>query len=81
MRAICCKDFQFTPIQKGLTNCIENFIDNPSFKELDAAVIAKFDYYSRDVTALKNFTGIEQKLKYIAWRYAPKIIKMVKSNC
>lgn len=66
-------DFTFTLPKEGLTKCIEYFLNHPSFEHIDESVEGTNDYYSGCRTPLREYDSIKRKLRYVAYRFNPKI--------
>jgi len=66
-RFINTKDF--IQVEDGLKKCIETFLDNPSFFDINWKNEAIKDRYARETTPLKEIGGFKQKIKYLVFRY------------
>lgn len=60
---------KFTKPETGLKKCIESFLKNPQFSNIDWKIHAKMDKMSKERTSLSEIPGIKQKLKYLLFRY------------
>ena len=59
----------FTPADKGLSQCIEQFMKSPSFRYIDWKREAYYDRLTREHTSFKEMPTLKQKLKYLIFRY------------
>jgi len=59
----------FCPIEKGLTECLEVFLKDPQFLEIDWRSEAIKDRYSGEFTSLLEIKSWKQKVKYIIYRF------------
>ena len=78
MLSLCGSNLQITPMKTGLTKCLEEFVRNPNW-HIDARSDALFDRCIGEGTELIEFEGVKQKLKYLGWRYAPNLMKLIKT--
>lgn len=60
---------EFTSPEDGLTTCIRNFINNPSFKYINAKNEARKDKLTHEHTPLRDFSGFRNKVNYLIERY------------
>jgi nucleoside-diphosphate-sugar epimerase len=59
----------FISIKVGLTNCMEAFLKNPQFKNIDWRLMGKMDRLTGEKFPLKKIKGFKQKIKYLIFRY------------
>jgi nucleoside-diphosphate-sugar epimerase len=52
----------------GLVNCLEAFLKNPQFKDIDWGLMAKMDRQAGESTSLIKISGIKQKAKYLIFK-------------
>jgi len=62
----------FISIEKGLIKCLEEFLENPQFKQINWRRQAKIDKLCREITPLFEIEGAKQKVKYLLFRYGIK---------
>lgn len=60
---------KFTKPENGLKMCLESFLKNPHFSNIDWKIHAKMDKMSNERTSLSEIPGMKQKLKYLLFRY------------
>lgn len=65
------ENFKFTDPKVGLATCMESFLENPNFSNLNCRMEATHDYYSHEYTSLTRFPTIKQKIGYLFYRIAP----------
>lgn len=58
----------FTNPEIGLVNCLETFLKNPHFKDINWGIMAKMDQQAGETTALSEIPGIKQKIKYLIFK-------------
>ena len=59
----------FTNIEEGLEKCLEEFLKNTRFKQINWRIQAIMDKICNEKTCLSEIKGIKQKLKYLLFRY------------
>lgn len=59
----------FTKIEVGLKNCLEDFLVNPTFNHINWKLEALKDKQVRERASLKEIKGLKQKVKYLFFRY------------
>ncbi|MDD4781486.1 MAG: NAD-dependent epimerase/dehydratase family protein [Tissierellia bacterium] len=59
----------FTEIEIGIKNSLVEFLNNPTFKNLDWRAEALKDRKTREYTSLKDIKGFRQKIKYVLFRF------------
>jgi nucleoside-diphosphate-sugar epimerase len=64
-----CDTRQFTKPQKGLAECLENFLSNPKFRDIDWILEAVNDRVSKEYTPLKEIPTIGSKVLYTMYRF------------
>lgn len=65
-------EMSFLSAEEGLTKCLEAFLDGPRrFGTISIRTQAYFDKLAGEQANLKEFNGIEKKLKYMIARYTP----------
>lgn len=62
----------FLTVETGLKKCIEEFLLNPTFKEIDWRSEAIKDRYTKERMSLKNVPGLKNKIKYLCFRFSFK---------
>ncbi|OJF76373.1 MAG: epimerase [Treponema sp. CETP13] len=60
---------EFINTETGLKNCLESFINNPYFKNINWVSEAKKDKIAKERTSLNEIQNFKQKIKYILYRY------------
>ncbi len=55
--------------REGLNECLDEFLHNPSFKEINWTTQARMDRFLKEKTPLSEINSIKGKLKYIIFRY------------
>lgn len=58
-----------TQIEDGLKICLEEFLKNPEFLQIDWKKEALKDRQTKEFTTLKEINGYKQKIKYLIFRY------------
>jgi nucleoside-diphosphate-sugar epimerase len=61
----------FTKVNEGLKVCIEDFLKNPQFKEIDWKAEAIKDRKAKEYTSLKEINKFKQKVRYLFYRFFP----------
>lgn len=59
----------FVKIKEGISQCLEEFLKNPQFKQIRWEKQAKMDKICNEKTSLFEIEGVKQKLKYLLSRY------------
>ncbi|GHV89138.1 hypothetical protein AGMMS50267_14980 [Spirochaetia bacterium] len=59
----------FTNVETGFVACLEVFLRNPQFKNINWRIMAKMDRQTGEKTALSEIPGIKQKVKYLIYRF------------
>ncbi|MFA5688371.1 MAG: NAD-dependent epimerase/dehydratase family protein [Kiritimatiellales bacterium] len=59
----------FTPADAGLKRCLEQFLDQPRFREIDWITEALMDRQTRERAPFREIKGLEGKLCYCLFRY------------
>lgn len=62
----------FSKIEIGLKSCLEEFLKNPEFGNIDWKLEALKDRQTKEYTPLKEIAGLKQKIKYLLFRYSIK---------
>jgi hypothetical protein len=71
----------FLTTKNGLEKCLNVFLQNPNFKNINWKLEALKDKQAKEKTPLNEITGVKQKIKYLLFRYFPiQIINMLKIN-
>ena len=60
--------FNFTSINEGLKVCLEEFIKQPSFKQINWRAEALKDRKTKEFAKLSEIKGFKQKVKYLLYR-------------
>lgn len=69
----------FKDICDGLGNCLEQFLNNPSFDNIDWMLEAMLDRSSCETTPLAEIAGYKNKIKYVLYRYqVPLLLELYK---
>lgn len=63
----------FTPMKKGLIKCLNEFLESPTFKQINWKTEALKDIKTKEFTPLSEIKGFKQKIKYLIYRF--KILK------
>jgi len=63
----------FMTVEKGIEHCLEAFLDNPKFKDIDWEVEALKDRQTKECASLNEMDSLKQKIKYLIARYLPNI--------
>ncbi|MCD8184136.1 MAG: hypothetical protein LUE99_14840 [Bacteroides sp.] len=71
IKEVMGEDFKFTDPEVGLEICMESFLENPKFSDINCRLEATHDYYSHEFTSLTRFSTIKQKICYLLYRTAP----------
>lgn len=74
-----CDIERFKPPQKGLAKCLENFLQNPKFGNIDWNLEAVNDRVSGEKTPLKEISGIKNKVYYLCYRYNLTLVRKAMS--
>lgn len=59
----------FLDTEVGLKRCLEIFLDNPKFNNINWKSEARKDKFTNEKTPLSEINGIKQKIKYLLYRY------------
>lgn len=59
----------FTKMEVGLKNCLEEFLKNPEFEYINWKAEALKDRQSKERTSLTEIQGLKQKMRYLKTRY------------
>ena len=59
----------FMNIKEGLNKCLEEFLKNPRFKQINWGKQARMDKLCNEKTSLFEIQGIKQKFEYLFFRY------------
>lgn len=59
----------FESLEKGLTRCLDNFLENPDFLAIDWRAEAVKDRYSGEMARLSEPKTLKQKVKYLFYRF------------
>ncbi|MPM35438.1 hypothetical protein SDC9_82030 [bioreactor metagenome] len=59
----------FTLFDQGLKECLEKFLENPKFKNIDWRAEALKDRRTKELTNLNEILGVKQKIKYLLYRF------------
>jgi nucleoside-diphosphate-sugar epimerase len=59
----------FWSTKRGLTRCLEEFLEKPEFLAIDWRSEAIKDRYSREVASLKELSNWKQKTQYLIYRF------------
>lgn len=71
----CCEISKIVEIdnfvlpEDGLKYCLEQFIENPHFKQIGWAAEALKDKYTGELTSLSEIRGIKSKINYVYYRF------------
>lgn len=60
---------EFMKTQIGLRKCLNKFLENPEFINIDWKSEAIKDRFTKEITPLKEIRGFKQKVKYIVFRF------------
>lgn len=60
---------RFVTVDIGVKNCLEKFLRNPTFNDIDWKSEAKKDRILGEYTSLNEIQTVRQKIKYLAFRY------------
>lgn len=69
-----CDLSKFTPPQKGLADCLEEFLNSPKFDNIPWDIEALNDKAANEHTPLREIPSFNEKLTYIYYRYNAKYI-------
>ncbi len=64
-------EYKFTKTEEGLKRCLTEFIEHPEFNVINWRREGLKDKIAKEKTALKEITGLKQKLIYCGFRYLP----------
>jgi nucleoside-diphosphate-sugar epimerase len=64
---------RFTSIDDGLKRCLEDFLKNPTFNNINWRKEALKDKYVKESTSLTEIDGVKNKIQYLLYRYFKKI--------
>lgn len=59
----------FVKPEAGLRSCLQKFLENPQFNDINWRLEAARDRQTKERTPLKEIPGIKQKMKYVIYRY------------
>jgi nucleoside-diphosphate-sugar epimerase len=68
---------EFAQVQVGLRKCLKTFLENPEFKSINWKYEAIKDRFAKESTPLKEISGLEQKVKYLLYRYFINVAKII----
>ncbi len=69
---------KFTPIEKGLENCLFEFIKNPIYRHINGKSEALKDKQTKEKTPLREIPDVKHKILYLLYRYfSPKVLNKV----
>lgn len=57
---------------EGLEACLSNFINKPKFRSINWKYMFWCDEISQQKTKLKDVYGLNEKLRYLKYRYCKK---------
>lgn len=72
-----CDLSNFTSPKKGLIDCLENFLKNPKFENIQWDIEALNDKEAKEYTPLSEIPSLSNKLTYIYYRYNVKFLVRV----
>jgi dTDP-D-glucose 4,6-dehydratase len=72
-----CDVSTFLPPEKGLSECLKRFLENPQFCNIDWRLEAVNDRVSKEITPLKEIPSIKDKLIYISYRHNLKLLRLL----
>ena len=67
----------FVPPEIGLADCLERFLEKPSFKGINWELEAINDKVTGEKTPLKQIPNFGSRLKYAAKRYNLRVLKLI----
>ena len=59
----------FTSCNEGLKKCLEEFLENPTFKNINWRAEARKDRRTKEIAKLSEISGFRQKAKYLLYRF------------
>lgn len=59
----------YSKLDTGLTRCLEEFLKNPHFKDINWKMEAKRDRQTNERTSLNEIQGFKTKIEYLIYRY------------
>ncbi len=59
----------FNAVESGLKLCLESFLKDPHFKQIDWRSEAVKDQLSGELASLSEINGLKQKIKYLIYRF------------
>ena len=63
-------ELNFTSTKKGLYKCVNDFLEEPHhWRGLSAKYEAWSDRHSSELSSLKEFENLKQRLRYLKWRF------------
>lgn len=62
-------NLEYTELEAGLRECLEEFLEAPSFGEINWKMEAKKDRIAGERTSIKEFNGVKNAIKYYVYRY------------
>lgn len=68
----------FTEPHAGLQRCLEAFLENPQFGEINVEKTALFDRLAGERTPLSTFPHIKHKVSYLFYRHYPAAAHVIK---
>lgn len=63
---------EFVQVEKGLRECMRNFLENPKFDDINWKSEAIKDRHAKERTSLKEIYGVKYKVIYFIYRYLRK---------
>lgn len=72
--SLFCDVSSFTPPHKGLAECLERFLQNPKFSDIDWSLEAVNDRAAKQKTPLNEIPSLNQKVLYLLYRYKLDVI-------
>lgn len=64
-----CAVNEFLDAKKGLIDCLNAFLDKPSWKEINWEIEGILDSVSHDKTRFRDIGGVKNKIIYFCYRY------------
>ncbi len=69
---------EYTTMENGVKNCLNDFLINPKFRNINWMAEAIKDRQTAEYTKLEEIIGTKNKIKYIAIRYFYPFYKLIK---
>ena len=74
------KSISYTRFEDGCVNCMNNFLDNPSWRRINWKLNFWMNTISNEKIAIWNVIGKREKLRFIKYFFSKQVIIGIKSQ-